>query len=720
MPRLEDLVPFTDELPPQKPNAHDLRGKGSEVDQLITLKYAKDIHYSTQLAKTAAWTYEGTVPGPTIVVDQNQTVHVRWHNDIREKETLPYKVVVFPDASPIDPGNDDPLPPGSNCPCLPLPARVRLHPPQNQAGATGGVIDTRASALKASTVTHLHGGLTAPDSDGWAENVYPSGRSQFSTYGKDGLPDGKVQRGSMLWYHDHGMGVTRLNVYAGLFGLWILRDPAEYKAIEARVLPSEEDELFLVIQDRNFAADKDGNLTGDILHKTETSTAEMFGPCTLVNGKLWPTCDVPARPMRLRILNGSNSRTYCLRLVQVQPNPNDPAHPIYSCVGQAKPLPIWQVGTDGGLLYKPVDLSEPHPATALDLVLAPAERADVVVDFTNFANETLAFANTAFAPFHGSTITNPTRFNVDGSSPLEPDQTISNPPVQDDPAVSSTLQPADPGSAANPEMYLPFRLRFPHVLRFVVKPAEEVKHGKPAAKPLTADTIIDPTFKRYVHSEGGPSGPDPEFVLPENHNHRWIALAENPTGNLSFRELVAYTSDPDEAAAAPLDMPLIPISALNGVVTWYKTVAKAFHDPASFFITAGGCEVWNILNLTGDTHPVHVHLVQFQILTRQRYNAASYQTPPAPANGPPAPIKPIEVPRLPDENERGFKDTVRANPGEVVQIAAMFEGYCGKYMYHCHILEHEDHDMMRPFIVVAKDSFDLMATDMPGMGGMKI
>jgi FtsP/CotA-like multicopper oxidase with cupredoxin domain len=721
MPKLEELVPYSDDLPPQKPNPYDLRGNGAEVELTITLKYADDIVYSGQLGKTGAWTYEGIVPGPTIVVDQAQTVHVRWLNNIGEKETLPYKVVVFPDASPSD-AVADPPPPTSSCSCSPLPTRVQLHPPQNEAGASGGVINPQASALKAAIVTHLHGGLTAPDSDGWAENVYPSGRSQFATYGKAGLPDGKEQRGTLLWYHDHGMGVTRLNVYAGLFGLWVLRDPAEYQAIKGGVLPGEEDELFLVIQDRNFAADKDGNLTGELLHKTETSTAEMFGPCTLVNGKLWPTCNVPARPVRLRILNGSNSRTYCLRIVHVERKPADPTRPKYSPINAANPLPVWQVGTDGGLLYKPVDLSEPSPTA--NLVLAPAERADLVVDFSNSANQTLAFVNTAFAPFHGSTVTNPNRYNVDGSSPAEPDQTILNPPVQDDKKVPSTVQPDAPGTAANLEMYLPFRLRFPHVLRFVVGPADKGKPSKKAPKRLTADTIIDGAFKRYVHSAGDSGDPGHEVVLPANHNHRWIALAENPIGNLTFRELVPYTTDPDVAAAAPADMPLIPISALNGVVTWYQTVAKAFHDPVRFFIQAGGCEVWNILNLTGDTHPVHVHLVQFQILTRQRCNAASFQTPPAPASGPATPIKPTEAPRSPDAIETGFKDTVRANPGEVVQIAAMFEAYCGKYMYHCHILEHEDHDMMRPFVVVAPDAFAMMSAEMgdrmTGQGGMKM
>ena len=154
---------------------------------------------------------------------------------------------------------------------------------------------------------------------------------------------------------------------------------------------------------------------------------------------------------------------------------------------------------------------------------------------------------------------------------------------------------------------------------------------------------------------------------------------------------------------------------MNGVTTWYRTVAKGFHDAVSFFVEYGACEVWNILNLTGDTHPIHVHLVQFQIMSRQRVDASGFQTPPGSGSAAAAPIKPVETPQQPDDNELGLKDTVRSNPGEIVQIAAFFDGYCGKYMYHCHILEHEDHDMMRPFVVVAKDAFELMGSDMPGM-----
>ena len=633
-----DLMPYREQLP--QPVRRDLRKQGLVCQETVEIKYANNVRYSSQLPATSAWTYEGDVPGPLIIVDDNQTVHVEWRNTIAAAQTLPYQVVVFP-----NPAGD----------ALPF---------QNSPGAAGGDVDDAASSLTASIVTHLHGGLTAADSDGWAENVAPFHHSQFSTYGRANLPDDTRQRATMLWYHDHAVGVTRLNVYAGLFGLWVIRDATEAAAIANGLLPDEDNELFLLIQDRNLATDTDGNLTGAILHKTETSTAEMFGPYTMVNGKLWPTCDVPARPVRFRVLNGSNARTYRLRVLDAAIA--DDGSVTYTSIDPVSPLPIYQVGTDGGLLDHPVALTEPAAPDGLTLILAPAERADLVVDFSRHSGASLAMVNT-----------------------VEPDPTSTDPPPE-------------PGDAVPKQ-----RLPFPHVLRFHVGPDVHA-----AASPLSDPGVtLDPQFRRYVHDAGTGQGHQ-ELVLPK-HTHRWIALTENPLGNLLFRELVEHTTDPDVAAATPATTPLIPIAALNGVVTWYRTVARMFHDPVRFFIPHGSWEIWNILNLTGDPHPVHVHLVQFQILSRQPYDISGFQTPPA-AN-PPIPVTPTGLAAPPAANEQGFKDTVRVDPGTVTSIAAKFEGYCGKYMYHCHILEHEDHDMMRPFVVVAPDAFALMPADMGAM-----
>ncbi|MBN3927916.1 multicopper oxidase domain-containing protein [Nostoc sp. NMS4] len=646
-PLPNDLTPYQDDLPVSC--IYDLRESGDVVYQNVTLK-SNRIRFSKQLGFTTAWAYDGIVPGPKFVVNRGQVVHVDWHNHINKDILLPYRVAVCP-----NPQGNDPI-------------------PQNSPGVDkAATINTKAAALHAATVTHLHGGRTAADSDGWTENLALYKQSQRATYENN-------QRSTALWYHDHAMGVTRFNVYAGLFGFWIIRDQVEDALVKNKVLPSDQDELYLLIQDRNFDTDEAGRLTGDLLHKTEEDTAEMFGPYTLVNGTLWPRCSVGAHPMRLRLLNGSNARTYCLRLVEVI----EVDGKIKYGEDLTQQVPIYQIGTDGGLLDFPVKLPD------LGLLLAPAERADVVIDFTRFSDKKLAFVNTAFAPYHGATVT----------SPGDEKDTQDNP-----------ISPAAAGTSRDDH-----RLPFVHVLRFDVKPDD---HGIPS--PLNETTLLDPNFVRYVHNAGDTKGRK-ELVLGK-HNHRWIALVEFPIGNLLFRELEEVTSDENTANATGL--PLIAIETRipksqqtpNGSTietTWYRTVAMHFHDTVNIQVPYDSWEIWNILNLTGDTHPIHVHLVEFQALHRQKYNTDGYVD----GGGYTLPKQPIALtdsPFSPDSNEQGFKDTIRVNPKEALSIAARFNGYCGRYMYHCHILEHEDHDMMRPFVVVPPEVLDLMDDSMGGM-----
>jgi spore coat protein A len=183
-----------------------------------------------------------------------------------------------------------------------------------------------------------------------------------------------------------------------------------------------------------------------------------------------------------------------------------------------------------------------------------------------------------------------------------------------------------------------------------------------------------------------------------------VALVEYPAGMLTLRELAAV---PDGAST---DAPLIIVVDDGGRATRYRTLAAHFEDTTNWFIPYGTTEVWMILNLTADMHPFHVHLVQFQVMGRDRYYTAGFQ----PESGATtAPVLFAGRGTL-DANELGWKDTVRVNPGELVSIAATFDGCTGRYMYHCHILEHEDHDMMRPFIVMPSEAIAAMGmADMP-------
>ena len=690
----KELFPYRDAL--TLPPVYDLTEEPDEVARTVNIRSADHNYAPSQLAGTTSWTYDGSVPGPTFVVRRGQAVRVRFHNGIDKTCTLPYRVVRFQDADPTK-------------------GEV---PPQNFPGMDGGTVDpdgdalaVAASKLTAATVVHLHGGRSAADSDGWTENTAVSGRSQDNTYHDR-------PRSATLWYHDHALGVTRLNVYAGLFGFWLIRDEIEAGLIRDGKLPGGKDELPLVIQDRNLDQDAQGNLDGRILHKTETSTAEMFGPYTVVNGRIWPSCDVNAGPVRLRLLNGSNARTYCLRLVRAKLTFDGDGRVNGTTYDDdlADTVPIWQVGTDGGLLdavVKPTSLGTvPDTKTQVDrgLLVAPAERADVVVDFSALKQgETLAFVNTAFAPFHGSTVTFPFTFNQDGTLFQEP-----NTPTEDQTAGQTDEN---------------VRLRFAHVLLFNVKARDAGRPGGDKPSPLKEGTALDPNFVRYVH-QASKAATRKELVIPDGHGHRWIALSEFPAGKLFFRELEELTPQFGTPSAFPPDLPVISIKDTDGTQRWFRTAAMAFHDAVRIQVPFDTWEVWNFVNLTVDTHPIHVHLVEFQVLERIPVDTTVYVAETgATKPGQPIDLSPPSDPAkaLPkhdlDPNEQGFKDTVRVNPGEVVKIAAHFNTLCGRYMYHCHILEHEDMDMMRPFVVVNDTALAVMGQmgmGGTGMGGMSM
>src|SRR6266849_4589270 len=542
------------------------------------------VQLHSELPPGEVWTYEGSLPGPTIEVSRGQRVQVEWINAIPEDESYPITAVTAPDGS------------------------------QNEPGRSGRPANSTVATLPPWTVVHLHGGRTAAVSDGWTENACLSGQFTTSDYAND-------QQATLLWYHDHAMGITRFNVYAGLAGLYIIRDAEE----EALRLPAGPYEIPLLLQDRNLDTALDGSLTGRLLHKVEDGTMEFFGPFTLVNGTIWPHLPVEARQYRLRLLNGSNARVYRLVLL------DESGTPVHE--------KIKQIGTDGGLLGQPVDIPRDG------LVLSPAERADLMVDFRTLRGQRLTLVNTAGAPFDNSPATQP---------PGIPD--------------------------------LDNRLQHPEVMEFRVS-------SQPVDDPFVLPATLSSSYRRLEHDR-----------LPPAHQHRVVAMVEYPDGMLTFREL-AEVSNGDAVSGEAL----IVIADEQGKTGRYHTVASHFEDTVNWFIEYGSTEVWNILNLTEDTHPFHVHLVQFQALGRDRYNKDGFH----PETG--ATTEPISFQGHGslDANELGWKDTVRVNPGEMVSIAATFDGFTGRYMYHFHILEHEDHDMMRPFVVMPAAA--LTAMDMPGM-----
>ena len=582
------LVPFVDRLAvPAR-----LVAAKSEGRLVVRIRTAQH-RFHEGLPESTIWGYEGTVPGPTIEAERGHPVTVEWRNEL----TGPLPVVVT-DAPEHADANGVPVQ------CVP--------------GLSGGTPDPNAAALSGHAVVHLHGGLTPAVYDGWAENLIAPGQSVVFHYPMD-------QRAALLWYHDHVMGITRFDVYAGLAGMWVIRDEGER---ELGLPEGPPFEIPILIQDRNFDLDGDGRLSGRLLHKTDPEVMEAFPPFTVVNGKVWPMLEVQPAVYRLRMLNGSNARTYRLVLFK----------------GGVPQLDrMTQIGTDHGLLRAPVHLP------SQGLVLASAERADVLVDFSDLESGTeLTLYNTAIAPFDGSPF----------------------------PAL-------DAEKAASPDALL----AYPQVMRFRVVAGRAPRRATPAA--LATDYEM-PSARDL---DGAP--------------RRAIALVERELAGqpnmLTLRELAPATEDDRGAMVSLTD---------KGQTVRYRVVASHFEDAATFFPMLGQYEIWSLINLTGDTHPIHLHLDPFQILSRRplRYEVPEGGTEDF------ALTATVVLERDPadtldhaiDDNERGLKDTIRVNPNEIVELAVRFTNYSGRYMYHCHILEHEDRDMMRPFVTMPSELMPFM------------
>jgi spore coat protein A len=582
------LAPFADALAvPQRLVAAGRNGRLSVPIRAGSHRFHRD------LPESAVWGYGGTVPGPTIEAEAGEPVTVAWRNEL--DGALPVVVTTAPEA--VDAS-------GVPVQCVP--------------GLSGGTPDRDAAALAGHTVVHLHGALVPAAYDGWAENLFAPGQDAVFHY-----PMG--QRAALLWYHDHVMGVTRFGVYAGMAGLWIIRDERER---ELGLPEGPPFEVPLLIQDRNFDLDDSGRLTGQLVHKTDPETMEAFAPFTVVNGKVWPLLEVQPTTYRFRVLNGSNARTYRLVLLR------DGAPELHR---------ITQIGTDHGLLRTPARVPPDG------LVLASAERADLLADFSGLApGSELTLVNTAAAPFDGTPF----------------------------PAANAS-------SAADPGRMLPY----PHVMRFRVVP------GPAGRRAIPGELATD--YRRPA--------PDQLAGAPR----RTIALVERELDGepsmLTMRELVIADDDHTGPVVTVTD---------GEQTTHYRAAAAHFEDATTFFPVLDRYEVWQLINLTNDTHPIHVHLDPFQILSRRPIR---YQIPDDGIDDL-AIAAAVTLERDPDDeldhsiddNERGLKDTVRVNPNEITEIAVRFTTYSGRYMYHCHILEHEDRDMMRPFVTMPAELMPFM------------
>jgi len=391
---------------------------------------------------------------------------------------------------------------------------------------------------------------------------------------------------------------------------------------------------------------------------------EAFFDTILVNGGLYPKVEVAPKRTRFRLLNGSQARFYHLNLYS-----EDPSTPGEARIGAAGPT-IYQVGTEGGFLPAvaihtnttqliPGPQDDVNPDGPFNLLLAPAERADVVIDFNGVpAGSTFILYNDAPAPFPGGDTRND-YFTGD------PDQT----PFGGAPTTR-------PGWGPNTRT----------LLKIVVTAGSE--DSVPTSTWLTQ---INAQLKTNFLTGNQPG------LLFNNGDPSVPAFPFNGVAN----RMLTLNEDFDEFGRLIQTIGTFDQNGFNnqGMPTW----GRGYIDATTENPSAGSTEVWQIMNLTGDTHPIHFHLVNVQLIQRQPFagdpNHRSYSGPPTP----------------PDANERGWKDTVRMNPGEVTTVimqfnlpqlptAAMRDAVSPRtggheYVWHCHILEHEEHDMMRPLVV---------------------
>jgi spore coat protein A, manganese oxidase len=567
---------------------------------------------------------------------------------------------------------------------------------------------------------HLHGGVQPWISDGGPYTWFRPSNGQFDAgpfYGpsaakgslnvfkvlNSALPVGQAeyylpldQSARMLWYHDHAIGTTRLNAYAGLASVLVVRDTFERSLITGLGLPDYAEnggrELVLVIQEKIFLAQDDPSFPGSARTKgslwypyqydltrwasdpgKDPSTLpisvipEMFGDTMLINGVVHPKVAVEPRRYRLRILNATQARFLNLQL--------------YAETTAGSGLPDFTrpgpdflvIGTEGGFLAHPVVVPsgrrlngsgerEVDPAAAGgSLLTAPAERWDVVVDFSAFAGSSLLLYNDAPAPFPAG-----------------------------DPVNDGTV--LDDGTILNQR-----------IMRFDV--AATASAAADAALKLTGSTAL---------AGASSSGIDPALVgswaanttaplaVPAGVTVRQLTLNEiydaqgrliQMLGTNKFHALpTGFTLPVDDSGALPAGAPL--------------TAATGYADAATETAALGAVEVWQVANLTGDVHPMHFHLVNVQVLSRQPFG--SYLVDSSGVGTPQG----LGAARGPDATELGWKETVRMNPGEVTTVAMKFTLPAvpfavpasprtggNEFVWHCHILEHEEHDMMRPLIV---------------------
>ncbi len=625
-------------IPPVMPRAGTVKtrgGKNIDTYEISVRQFSQQV-LPTGMPATTVWGYGAVTaagkkglllhhaPSLTIEANWNQPVRVKWINELVDGTGG-----FLPHLLPVDPTLHWANPPGG------IAGRDSEPTFETTPAAYGGPVPI---------VTHVHGSVGVGDeSDGYPEAWYlpaaidiPAGYATEGTwydffagkatsrYGVSWGPGFAVfqypnnQRASTIWYHDHTLGMTRLNVYAGPAGFFLIRGGPEGDGavIDARTAgtavlpgpaPKEGDkfppnktyyEIPIAVQDRSFQPSGElfypdtreffDGIVGPFIPDGEFSpiwNPEFFGETLIANGNTWPFQVVEQRRYRFRFLNGCQSRFLILDFSGIPG------------------IRVWQIGNEGGFLAAPVDLAA-HDQRAL---LGPAERADVIVDFT--------------------------------AVPLG-DHVLRN------------LGPDEPFGGGIPGVDFP------------------------VANPATTGQVL--LFRVVPAVAADPTTPPEHLVLPT----RAPLPVESVVRPLALIEQMAMGVD---AAGDPLEGPL---EALLGTVENGMPVARDWADEVTENPQAATTEVWEFANTTGDAHPMHVHEVAFEVVDREGLVLDGDEVA--------LPLQPDGAVRPPEPWETGVKDTVIAYPGEVTRVRATFSS-AGQFVWHCHIVEHEDNEMMRAY-----------------------
>ncbi|KAJ7551951.1 hypothetical protein O6H91_06G035800 [Diphasiastrum complanatum] len=540
------LEKFVDELPdmPRIKAYRETEGMITPANLTIGM-YQIKWKFHRDIPPTPVFAYgtsakKASVPGPTIDAKAGLETYIRWENHLPQRHLFP------------------------------LDYSLDIARPKY-----GGV----------PTVVHVHGGINEPESDGHSHGWFTSGfKEKGAMWSKRVYHYFNIQQPGNLWYHDHAMGLTRVNILAGLYGAYVIRDPILEEPLN---LPSgHKYDRHLLISDRSFY--RNGSIyfpsVGNNPHIHPQWQPEYFGDVIVVNGKAWPYLKVKRRKYRFRIVNSSNARFFRFALTAG--------------------LSFTQIGADSCYLEKPVKLQK--------ILVAPSEQADVIIDFRKSPRKEVLLTNSAVYPFPS-------------------------------------------GDPVNSENSL--------VMKFVVD--------------------------KKVHSQ--------------------------ETSKIPQRNLIPTHRLKQEDAAQTRIITMFEYESAIGEPTHLLFNGLTFDSPATETPKAGTTELWHIINLTQDNHPLHVHLGAFQVISEQKLRDPDKLKACLEKSYSPEKCRVwnyvIGKPSAPSANEAGWKNVYKMKPAHITSFLTRFLNLNSEpypfnvsadpgYAYHCHILDHEDNEMMRPLKIL--------------------